>query len=59
MYSVLLKKIIKEFNLKILTEDVDIDGKLVETPEINRPALQLAGFFEYFDSERLQAIPIT
>lgn len=58
MYSVLLKKIIKEFNLKILTEDVDIDGKLVETPEINRPALQLAGFFEYFDSERLQVIGI-
>ena len=31
MYSVSLKKIVKEFNLKILTEDVDIDGKLVET----------------------------
>lgn len=58
MYSVSLKKIIKEFGLKNLTEDVDIDGKLVESPEINRPALQLAGFFEYFDSERLQVIGI-
>ncbi|MCI8805957.1 MAG: HPr(Ser) kinase/phosphatase [Clostridiales bacterium] len=58
MYSVSLKKIIKEFGLTILTENVDIDGKLVETPEINRPALQLAGFFEYFDSERLQVIGI-
>ncbi len=58
MYSVSLKKIIDAFELKILTKDVDIEDKLVETPEINRPALQLAGFFEYFDSERIQVIGI-
>ncbi len=58
MYSVSLKEIIEEFGLKNLTENVDIEGRLVESPEINRPALQLAGFFEYFSNERLQIIGI-
>ncbi len=58
MYSVSLKEVIEEFDLKILTADVDIEDKVVETSEVNRPALQLAGFFDYFDSERLQIIGI-
>lgn len=58
MYSVSLKEVIDEFGLTVLTKDVDISEKMVETPEVNRPALQLAGFFEYFDCERLQVIGI-
>lgn len=58
MYSVLLKDVIEEFNLQILTKDVDITNITVENPEINRPALQLAGFFDYFDCERIQIVGI-
>jgi len=57
-YSVKLEEVIKEFNLKNLTTDVEINDRIIESPEVNRPALQLAGFFDYFDSERLQIIGI-
>jgi HPr kinase/phosphorylase len=56
MYTVLLSSIIREFDLKLLTEKVNIDDKVICHPEINRPALQLAGFYDYFDSDRLQII---
>ena len=43
-------------NLKTLTPDVELNDKEVEVPDINRPALQLSGYFEHFDSERVQII---
>ena len=43
-------------NLKNLTPDVELNDKEVEVPDINRPALQLSGYFEQFDSERVQII---
>ncbi|MCM1308473.1 MAG: HPr(Ser) kinase/phosphatase [Butyrivibrio sp.] len=49
-------KIIEKMELKILTPDIDIEGKIVTVPEINRPALQMAGFFDHFDSDRVQII---
>lgn len=58
MYSVKIEEMIKEFNLKNLTEDISLDGRLIETAEVNRPALQLAGFFDYFMCERVQIIGI-
>lgn len=54
MYFVNMKEIIDEYNLKNMTPEVDISKKVIEQPEINRPALQFAGFFEYFSSERIQ-----
>jgi len=56
MYSVKLQEMMDQFGLVLATENVDITDKLVEHPEINRPALQLAGFFDYFDSDRVQII---
>lgn len=55
MYSVSLQKLVDEYDLKSLT-NVDIEDKIIENLEINRPALQFAGFFDYFTSERLQII---
>ena len=49
-----LKTLVEKMNLKNLTPDVDLSDKDVEIPDINRPALQLTGFFEHFDSERVQ-----
>ena len=54
--KVKLKTLVEKMNLKNLTPDVDLSEKEVEIPDINRPALQLTGFFEHFDSERVQII---
>ena len=53
-----LKTLMKEFNLTSLTPEVSIEDKVISHPEINRPALQFAGFFDYFDSDRLQVVGI-
>ncbi|MBR1736166.1 MAG: HPr(Ser) kinase/phosphatase [Firmicutes bacterium] len=58
IYKVELQELIKFMGLKNLTEEVDISDKSISVSEINRPALQLAGFFEYFDSERIQIMGI-
>ena len=46
----------EKLNLKNLTPDVDMTEKKVMVPDINRPALQLTGFFEHFAYERVQLI---
>lgn len=56
MAKVEMKKIVEKMDLKNLTPDVDLTEKVVEVPDINRPALQLAGYFDHFDSERVQII---
>jgi len=55
-YSVFLTDVISEFNLKNKTPEVDVSNKILTQVNINRPALQLAGFFDYFDADRLQII---
>ncbi len=56
MVSVDLTEIAKNFELVNLTEDISLEGIKIFTPEVSRPALQLAGFYDYFLSERLQVI---
>lgn len=51
-----LRKLVEKMNLKNMTPAVEIIGKTVNIPEVNRPALQLAGFFDHFDSERIQIV---
>ena len=51
-----LKKVVEKMDLKNLTPNVDIGDKTLEIPDINRPALQLTGYFEHFDSDRVQLI---
>lgn len=54
--SVKLSRVVEKLNLKNLTPDVDMAGKSIVVPDINRPSLQLAGFFEHFANERVQVI---
>ncbi|MCD7735943.1 MAG: HPr(Ser) kinase/phosphatase [Lachnospiraceae bacterium] len=54
--SVPLKKIAEKMKLTNMTPGIDISGKRVVTSEINRPALQLTGYFDHFYSERVQII---
>jgi len=51
-----LRKVVEKMDLKNLTPNVDIADKTLEIPDINRPALQLTGYFEHFDSDRVQLI---
>ena len=56
MYTVELVSLIEKMNLINCTPDIDIKSIKLSQPDVNRPALQLAGFFDYFDSERIQVI---
>lgn len=56
MSKVEMQKIVEKMNLKNLTPEVELAEKYVEVPDINRPALQLTGFFDHFDAERVQII---
>ena len=54
MASVKLESIIEKMKLENLTPDIDISKIKITQPDINRPALQLAGYFEHFEATRLQ-----
>lgn len=56
MSSVKLDEIIEKFKLVNLTPDIEISNIRISQPDVNRPALQMAGYFEHFDSSRLQVI---
>ncbi len=56
MYSVALKDMIEKMDLENCTPDIDISEIKISHTDVNRPALQLAGFFDYFDAERVQII---
>ena len=56
MSSVKLNKMIEKLQLVNLVPEVSNDEIEISSPEINRPALQLAGYFEHFASERVQII---
>ena len=56
MASVSLLKIIDKMKLENLTPEIDLKGIRINQPDINRPALQMAGYFEHFDATRLQII---
>ena len=57
-YSVPLKTIVKDMNLQILHQSKNYDSAVLTMADVNRPAMQLTGFYNYFDPRRLQAIGI-
>lgn len=56
MYTVELIRLIEKMNLENCTPEIDINAIKIAQPDVNRPALQLAGFYDHFDSERVQVI---
>ena len=56
MASVSLTRVIEKMKLENVTPDIDVRKIKVTQPDINRPALQMAGYFEHFDAARLQVI---
>ena len=55
-YTVKLSTVVQELNLKILRTSSDYEERKIGTADINRPALQLTGFYDYFDPKRIQII---
>lgn len=56
MEKIKFSRIIENYGLVNHTPEIDTDKVYITIPEVNRPALQLAGFFEHFDKERVQII---
>ena len=55
-FTVSLEKIAKEFSLKTLTTPAPLSEIMITSNEINRPGLQMAGYYEFFDAKRIQII---
>lgn len=55
-YEVTLEKIIQAFDLKALALPKPPDEVFIRSADVNRPGLQLAGFFEVFDERRTQVL---
>ncbi len=54
-FTVELSRIIKEYSLEELFVPKDTEV-LIKNNDINRPGLQLGGYYEYFDNTRIQII---
>lgn len=52
--AVTVERLIKDFNLEVLVRGPEND--LIRITDVNRPGLQLAGFYNYFSKERIQVI---
>ncbi len=56
MESIALTRLIEKMKLDNLTPEIDLTDIHITQPDINRPALQLTGYFEHFDATRLEII---
>lgn len=51
-----LSDLVEEFNMEILTKAPNYTTQTVTISDVNRPALQLVGFYKYFEPMRLQIL---
>lgn len=56
MKGITLDKLIEELELEIIYKATNSHEIKIFTPEVNRPGLQLVGYFEKFEPNRLQVI---
>ena len=56
MQGVKFAKMVEKMDLKNMTPEIDLTEKVITVPDVNRPALQLTGYFDHFDSVRVQII---
>ncbi|MCR5826731.1 MAG: HPr(Ser) kinase/phosphatase [Oscillospiraceae bacterium] len=54
--SVTVKDLVDRFQLEVICKGTDYATRALTVTDVNRPGLQFAGFFDYFDPERLQII---
>ena len=51
-----LPELVAEFNMEVLNKAPNFNIQTVTISDVNRPALQLVGFYEYFEPIRLQIL---
>lgn len=56
MQGVAIGKIVKKMELKNWTKDMDLKGHRILLSDVNRPALQLSGYFNHFEEKRVQIV---
>ena len=54
--SIPVKKLIEHYGFKNFTPDIPLDDIDITLSTLNRPSLQLAGYFGHFDYERVQLL---
>ena len=54
LYKIPLSKIAEDFKLETVVRPENFDEIQIISPEVNRPGLALAGFYEMFEPERIQ-----
>ena len=55
-YTIPLSKIVEDFRLEVVVKPNNFEEIQISTPEVNRPGLALAGFYEVFETDRIQLI---
>lgn len=55
-YTVRLCDLMEDFKVDVVYQSSDYELVEVKTNDVNRPGLQLTGFYDYFDPARLQLI---
>ena len=55
-YGVKLTELVAEYGLEILRKGSGYEKCTISVEDVNRPGLQLTGFFDYFDTQRLQVL---
>ena len=55
-FKISLNKIIEQFKLEMVYESSSLDKVYISSTDLNRPGLQMVGFFDYFDSSRIQVL---
>ena len=56
IYTVPLAQIAEDFKLEIIVKPDNFEQIQISSPEVNRPGLALAGFYEVFETDRIQLI---
>lgn len=55
-FTIPLKKVIESFSLTKIVFDGKVEEVEIKSSEINRPGIQFAGFYDFFDNTRIQII---
>ncbi len=56
IYTIPLSNIVEDFHLEVVVKPNNFEDIQISSPEVNRPGLALAGFYEVFEPERIQLI---
>ncbi|MBQ1241808.1 MAG: HPr(Ser) kinase/phosphatase [Oscillospiraceae bacterium] len=54
--SVKVKEIVNKFEMEVICEGAEYETEVVTITDVNRPGLQLTGYFDYFDFKRMQLL---